>query len=67
VQNFALGLVEPHEVLTGPPLKPIKVPLVGIPSLQCVDCTKQLGVIGKLAEGALDLTAVRGSELGKAV
>ncbi|KAK4818440.1 hypothetical protein QYF61_013127 [Mycteria americana] len=31
-QDLALGLVEPHEVRTGPPLKPLKVPLDGIPS-----------------------------------
>ena len=34
VQDFALGFIELHEVLTGPPLKPVKVPLDGIPSLQ---------------------------------
>ncbi|KAK4808881.1 hypothetical protein QYF61_007996 [Mycteria americana] len=56
VQNFALGLVELHEVRTGPPLKPVQVPLDGIPSLQRVDCTTQLGVVGKLAEGALNPT-----------
>ncbi|GAB0197840.1 hypothetical protein GRJ2_002249400 [Grus japonensis] len=38
----------------GPPLKPVKVRLDGIPSLQHVDCITQLGVVGKLAEGALD-------------
>ncbi|KAK4808830.1 hypothetical protein QYF61_001338 [Mycteria americana] len=53
VQDLALGLVELHEVRTGPPLKPVKVPLDGMPSLQHVDHTTQLGVIGKLAEGAL--------------
>ena len=56
VQDLALGLVELHEVRTGPPLKPVKVPLDGIPSLQRVDRTTQLGVIGKLAEGALNPT-----------
>ena len=40
----------------GPPLKPVKVPLDGIPSLQCVNRTTQLGVIDKLAEGALNPT-----------
>jgi len=53
VQNFALGLVQLHEIHTGPPLKPLRVPLDGIPSLQCVDFNTQLRVIGKLAEGAL--------------
>ncbi|KAJ7396547.1 Adhesion G-protein coupled receptor G2 [Pitangus sulphuratus] len=31
-----------------PILKPVKVPLDGIPSLRCVDHTTQLGVVGKL-------------------
>ncbi|GAB0178969.1 cAMP-dependent protein kinase inhibitor alpha [Grus japonensis] len=56
VQDLALGLVELHAVHTGPPLQPVKVPLDGIPSLQCVDRTTQLGVVSKLAEGALDPT-----------
>ena len=53
VQDLALSLVELHEVLVDPPLKPVKVPLDGIPSLHRVNCTTQLGVIGKLAEDAL--------------
>ncbi|KAK4822002.1 hypothetical protein QYF61_006616 [Mycteria americana] len=56
VQDLALGLVELHELCMGPPLKPVKVPLDGIPSLQCVNRTTQLGVISKLAEGALNPT-----------
>ncbi|KAK4806151.1 hypothetical protein QYF61_001078 [Mycteria americana] len=56
VQDLALGLVEPHEVRTGPRLQPVKVPLDGIPSLRHVNCTTQLGVICKLAEGALNPT-----------
>ena len=35
-------------------LQPAQVPLDGFPSFQCIDCTAQLGVICKLAEGALD-------------
>ena len=46
----------PHEVRTDPPLKPVQVPLDGILSLRFVDCTTQLGVVGKLAEGALSPT-----------
>lgn len=38
-------------------LKPVKVLLDDIPSLQRVNCTKQLGVISKLAEGAWNPTA----------
>jgi len=56
VQDLALGLVELYEVLTGPSLKPFKVPLDGIPSFQHVDRTTQLGVFGKHAEGALNPT-----------
>ncbi|KAK4810518.1 hypothetical protein QYF61_004481 [Mycteria americana] len=56
VQDLALGLVQLHEVHMGPSLKPVKVPLDGIPSLQRVDCTTQLGVVGKLAEGVLNPT-----------
>ncbi|KAK4832903.1 hypothetical protein QYF61_026546 [Mycteria americana] len=56
VQDLALGPVELHEVHTCPPLKPVKVPLDGIPSLQRVDSTTQLGDVGKLAEGALNPT-----------
>ncbi len=53
MQDLALGLVEFHEVGMGPPLKPAQV-LDSILSLQCANCTIQLGVICKLAEGALD-------------
>ncbi|KAK4810921.1 hypothetical protein QYF61_013329 [Mycteria americana] len=56
VQALALGLVELHEVHMGPLLKPVQVPLDGIPSLQQINCTTQLGVIRKLAEGALNPT-----------
>ncbi|KAK4830883.1 hypothetical protein QYF61_013812 [Mycteria americana] len=49
VQDLALGLVEPHEVHTGPLLQIVQVPLDGIPSLRRVNCTTQLGVICKLA------------------
>ncbi|KAK4822863.1 hypothetical protein QYF61_020714 [Mycteria americana] len=56
VQDPALGLVEPHEVHTGPLLELVQVPLDGIPSLRCVNCATELGVICKLAEGALNPT-----------
>ena len=38
----------------GPVLQPVQVPLDGFPSFQRIGCTTQLGVIRKLAEGALD-------------
>ncbi|KAK4824889.1 hypothetical protein QYF61_021129 [Mycteria americana] len=57
VQDLALGLVELHEVHRGPLLKLVKVPLDGIPSLKGISCTTRLGVICKLAEGALNPTA----------
>ena len=53
MQDLALGLVELHEVCTGPPLKPVQDPLDCIPALQCVNCMTQFGVVGKLAEGPL--------------
>ncbi|PKU42978.1 hypothetical protein llap_6739 [Limosa lapponica baueri] len=56
MQDLALGLVELHEVSTDPPLKPVNNPLDGFASLQHVDCSTQLGVIGTLAEGALNPT-----------
>jgi len=37
VQDLAPGLVEPHEVCTGPLLKPVHVPLDGMLSLRCVN------------------------------
>jgi len=55
VQDLALGLVEPHEVHTGPPLQLGQVALDGIPSSWCVNCATQLGVICKIAKGALDI------------
>ncbi|KAJ7411731.1 tripartite motif-containing protein 67 isoform X1 [Willisornis vidua] len=42
VQDFALGLIELHEVYTGPSFKLAQFPLNVIPSLQRVDCTTQL-------------------------
>lgn len=48
---LALRLVKPHEVLTGPLLKFVQVALDGIPSFYCVNCTAQLCIICKLAEG----------------
>jgi len=54
MQDAALSLVEPHEVHMDPLLQLVQVPLDAILSW-CVNCTTQLGVICKLAEGALDL------------
>ncbi|PKU31194.1 rna-directed dna polymerase from mobile element jockey- hypothetical protein [Limosa lapponica baueri] len=54
VQNTVLAVpYEPHEVQQGL-LEPVQVPLDGIPSLKHVSHITQLGVICKLAEGALD-------------
>ena len=47
VQDLALGLVELHEVRMGPPLKPVKVPLDGIPSLWGFEGRVQGGSQGK--------------------
>jgi len=54
MQDLARGLVELPEVHAGPLLKLVQVPLDGIPSFWCVNCTTQLGVICKLAEGAFN-------------
>ena len=51
VQNLALCFVEP---LIGLLLKPNPVPLDEIPSFYSINCTTQLGVICKLAEGVLN-------------
>jgi len=56
VQNLALGLVELQEVHTVLFLELVQVPLDGIPFSWHVSCTTQIGVICKLAEGALDVT-----------
>jgi len=56
VQNLALGLVEPHKVHRGLLLELVHVPLNGILSLIRINCTSHLGVICKLAEGALNPT-----------
>lgn len=50
-----LSLIELHKVCTVPPLKRVKIPLNDTPFLQCVNCTTQLGVFGKPAEGVFYL------------
>jgi len=52
----AFGFVDLYEVHMGPPFQTVQVPLNGIPFLQCANCAAQLGVIGKIAEGALSST-----------
>jgi len=52
VQDLILSLVALCEVYRGSLLKPVKIPLDGIPSLKLLSCTTQLGVICKFAEGA---------------
>ena len=51
MQNVALFFVE---LCIGPPFVFSKVPLDGLPSFCSINCTTQLGVISKLADGALD-------------
>lgn len=53
VQDLVLALVRHHEVCTGPPRRPVQVPLDALPSLRCADRSTQLGVIIKPVEGAL--------------
>lgn len=52
VRDLALGPVKLHEVHIDPPLKPVQVPLNGIPSLlPCgVDHASELGVVSELVE-----------------
>jgi len=64
VQDPTLGLVEPHEVHRGPLLELVQVPLDGIMSFQCVDRTTQLGIICKLAKGALKLPWAKSMHMG---
>ncbi|KAK4826200.1 hypothetical protein QYF61_006144 [Mycteria americana] len=54
VQDLALGLVEPHTIGLGPSIQPVQVPLQSLPALKQINTPTQLGVICKLAEGALD-------------
>ena len=54
MQNLALSFVELYQVHKGPSFKFIKIPLDGIPSFCSINHTTQLGVINKLAEGALN-------------
>ena len=55
MQDLALDLVERPEVHPGPPFQLVQVPLDDVLSFWHVSCTTHLGVICKLAEGALDL------------
>jgi len=54
MQNLALLFVEPHYLHRGPPFVLIKVPLDGILYFCYLNRPNQLGVISKLAEGALN-------------
>ncbi|KAK4831026.1 hypothetical protein QYF61_014914 [Mycteria americana] len=50
VQDLALGLVKPHTTGLGPSIQPVQ----SLPTLKQINTPAQLGVICKLAEGALD-------------
>lgn len=50
VQDISLNLLVPM----APPVKPVKVHLDDISSLQCVDHTTQVSVISKPAKSALN-------------
>ena len=54
MQDLALGHIERHDVHTGPPLQLFQVHLDDITSFWHVNCSNQLSVICRLAEGALD-------------
>ncbi|KAK4824003.1 hypothetical protein QYF61_009128 [Mycteria americana] len=50
VQDFALGLVEPHTIGLGPSIQPVQI----LPMLKQTNTPAQLGVVCKLTEGALN-------------
>lgn len=50
MEELAFGLAELHDVCMGPLLKPVRVPLDGIPSLKLINCITPLGVICNLAD-----------------
>ncbi|KAK4815335.1 hypothetical protein QYF61_000167 [Mycteria americana] len=54
VQDLALGLVKPHTIGPSPSIQPVQIPLQSLPTLQQINTPAQLGVVCKLAEGALD-------------
>ena len=56
VQDLACGPSEFHEVHTGPPLKPVKVHLGDMSSLQYVNCTTHLCAICKLRMHSIPLS-----------
>lgn len=56
VQDLALGLSEPREARTGPPLQLVWVSLDNIPSFWHVDPTARFHVICKRAEDVLNLS-----------
>ncbi|KAK4815348.1 hypothetical protein QYF61_000180 [Mycteria americana] len=53
VQDLALGLVKPHTIGPSPSIQPVQVPLQSLPPLKQINTPAQLGVIFKLAQGAL--------------
>ena len=53
---MSCSLISLHEICKGPPLKPVKVPLDGIPSLQGINHTTQFGGVVRLTEDALSPT-----------
>jgi len=57
LQDPALGLVELHTVGLGPSIQPVQIPLQSLPTLEQINTAAQLGVICKLAKGALNFRA----------
>ncbi|KAK4816124.1 hypothetical protein QYF61_011360 [Mycteria americana] len=54
VQDPTLGFVEPRTIDLGPLTQPVQIPLQSLPTLKQINTPAQLGVVCKLAEGALD-------------
>ena len=59
MQELALGLAKLCEVHTGTPLQPDQVLLKDIPTFQRTDHITQLGVISRVAEGALRTSSAK--------
>ena len=56
LKHHALDLVESHYIHMGPVFKSAQVPIDDIPSFCFSNCTTQLSVISKFAEGTLNPT-----------
>ena len=54
LQEPAVGLVELIPIGLSPAIKPVQIPLKGLPTPRQTDTSSQLGIICKHTEGALN-------------